>query len=67
MPRKGAARRPAVTFEPLLVFVQPGSERARQALRQDYSFAKKQESPPALLVVVPSDCLRGAFRDARIR
>src|SRR4051794_10123217 len=33
--------------------------RARQAVRQDCSFAKKQESPPALLVVVLSRALLG--------
>src|SRR5215207_1577072 len=36
----------------LPLFVRLSSERARQAVRQDSSFAKKQESPPALLVVV---------------
>ena len=36
----------------LLVFVQLSSERARHALRQDCSFAKQQDSPPALPVVV---------------
>jgi hypothetical protein len=35
-----------------LVLVRLRSERARQAVRQDCSFAKKQESPPALLVVI---------------
>jgi hypothetical protein len=33
-------------------FVRLCSERMRQAVRQDCSFAKKLESPPALLVVV---------------
>ena len=36
----------------LLRFVQLSSERARHALRQDCSFAKQQDSPPALPVVV---------------
>jgi hypothetical protein len=36
----------------LLVVVQLSSERARHALRQDCSFAKQQDSPPALPVVV---------------
>ncbi len=36
----------------LLLFVQLSSERARHALRQDCSFAKQQDSPPALPVVV---------------
>jgi hypothetical protein len=39
----------------LLTFVRLSSERARQAVRQECSFAKKQESPPALLVVVLSE------------
>jgi hypothetical protein len=42
----------------LLLFVQLSSERARQAVRQDCSFAKKQASPPALLVVVLSGSVR---------
>ena len=37
---------------PLPVLVQLSSELARQTVRQDSSFAKKQESPPAILVVV---------------
>jgi hypothetical protein len=36
----------------VLLFVQLSSERARHALRQDCSFAKQQDSPPALPVVV---------------
>ena len=36
--------------------VQLSSERARQAVREDCSFAKKQASPSALLVVVLSRC-----------
>jgi hypothetical protein len=36
----------------LLVVVQLSSEGVRQAVAQDSSFAKKQASPPALLVVV---------------
>jgi hypothetical protein len=36
----------------LLLVVQLSSERARQAARQDCSFANKQEPAPALLVVV---------------
>jgi len=43
---------PCVACRPLLVFVRLSSERVRQAVRQDCSFVKKQESPPALLVVV---------------
>jgi len=38
----------------LLRFVQLSSERASQVVRQDCSFAEKQEPPPALPVVVPS-------------
>ena len=38
----------------LLRFVRLSSERVRQAVRQDCSFAKTQASPPALLVVVES-------------
>jgi hypothetical protein len=47
---------------PLLLVVQLSSERARQAVRQDCSFAKKQESPPALLVVVQGSHLRRQWR-----
>jgi hypothetical protein len=36
----------------LLRFVRLSSERARHAVRQDCSSAKKQEAPSALLVVV---------------
>jgi hypothetical protein len=36
----------------LPLFVRLSSERVRHAVRQDCSFAKKQASPPALLVVV---------------
>jgi hypothetical protein len=36
----------------LPLIVRLSSERPRQAVRQDCSFAKKQKSPPALLVVV---------------
>jgi hypothetical protein len=36
----------------LSLIVQLSSERARHALRQDCSFAKQQDSPPALPVVV---------------
>jgi hypothetical protein len=36
----------------LSLLVQLSSERARHALRQDCSFAKQQDSPPALPVVV---------------
>jgi hypothetical protein len=39
----------------LLVVVRLSSERARQAVRQDCSFAKEQESRRALLVVVLSE------------
>src|SRR5215216_520328 len=37
----------------LLLIVRLSSERMRQAVREDWSFARKQASPPALLVVVP--------------
>ena len=43
---------PAPRVGRLLRFVQLSSERARHALRQDCSFAKQQDSPPALPVVV---------------
>ena len=36
-----------------MLLVHLSSERARKAVRQDGSFAEKQESPVALLVVVP--------------
>ena len=51
----------------LLRFVRLSSERVRQAVRQDCSSAEKQEFPPALLVVVPSERLGGTAADARIR
>jgi hypothetical protein len=50
----------------LLVVVRPSSERARQTVRPDCSFAKEQEFPPALPLVVPSDRLAGTAGDARI-
>jgi hypothetical protein len=43
---------PRVACRLLLVFVRLSSERARQTVRQDCSFGKKQECPFALLVVV---------------
>jgi hypothetical protein len=39
-------------------------ERARQVVRQDCSFAKEQESPPALLVVVQASDIRRVSRIA---
>jgi hypothetical protein len=45
----------------LPVLVRLSSERERQAVRQDCSFAKKQKSPPTLLVVVRS----GRLMDVR--
>jgi hypothetical protein len=45
--------------------VRLSSERARQAVRQDCSFAKKRESLAALLVVVQGGALDGPVRDAR--
>jgi hypothetical protein len=44
----------------LLVLVQLSSKRARQAVQQDCSSAKKQECSPALLVVVQSGHVRPA-------
>jgi hypothetical protein len=46
----------------LLVVVRLGSERARQAVRQDCSFGRKQESPPAALVVVRCGSLLSSRR-----
>src|SRR5207247_10502766 len=48
-PRRG--QQPWRACSPL-VLVRLSSERARQAVRQDGSLAKKQKSSPALLVVV---------------
>jgi hypothetical protein len=48
----------------LLRLVRLSSELTVQAVRQDCSFAKKRESPPALLVVVQggvSRCASGAL------
>jgi hypothetical protein len=42
----------------VLLIVRLSSELTVQAVRQDCSFAKKRESPPALLVVVRSGRLR---------
>jgi hypothetical protein len=49
----------------LLRFVRLGSERVRQAVRHDSSFAKKQASPLALLDVVHSGRLALDRPDAR--
>jgi len=48
----------------LLVVVHLSSERTLEPVRQDSSFAEKQESHPALLVVVPSGRLTKVVRDA---
>jgi hypothetical protein len=45
------------TASRLLVVVRLSSERVRQPVRQDCSFAMKQASPPALLVVVRGERL----------
>jgi hypothetical protein len=50
----------------LLRFVRLSSERARQAVRQDCSFATKQESRPALLVVVPQQAPDVTTRDSSV-
>jgi hypothetical protein len=64
-----ALRRSAATALPvasrLLLVVRLSSERARQAVRQDCSLAKKQESPTTLLVVVRSDSARSRWRRLR--
>jgi hypothetical protein len=50
---KGAADlRPASRVGPLLAFVHLSSERTLEPVHQDSSFAEKQESHPALLLVV---------------
>jgi hypothetical protein len=54
-------------FAALSVIVRLSSERARQGVRQDCCFAKKQQSPPALLVVVQTESELGAVPDARVR
>jgi hypothetical protein len=58
-----AGARRAPTVHPggvgLLQFVRLSSERARQAVRQDCSLPKKQESPPPLLVIVRGDSETG--------
>jgi hypothetical protein len=61
------AHRDALGASRLLSFVRLSSERARQEVRRDCSFAKKRESPPALLVVVRSESPRGAAWDGRLR
>jgi hypothetical protein len=64
IPRQLLQSRVAITPDTasrLLVVVQLSSERARQAVRQDCSFATKQESRPALPVFVRSARLRLAM------
>jgi hypothetical protein len=46
--------------------VRLSSERVRQAVRQDCPFAKKQASPPALLVVIQRGRELAASGDARL-
>jgi len=55
------------TASGLLVVVRLSSERVRQAVPQDCSFAEKQASPPALLVVVRSGRRGFAYANARNR
>jgi hypothetical protein len=62
-----ASSRRAVRRGRLLTFVRLSSERARQAVRQDCSFAKKQESSLALLVVVQGERVGVTERDACFR
>ena len=50
--RRNSGAPARVAYRPLLRFVRLSSEQARQAVRQDYSFAKKQEPRPALVVIV---------------
>jgi hypothetical protein len=50
---------------PLPGFVQPSSERTLNPVRRDNSFAEKQESHPARLLVVLSDSDLSACRDCR--
>ena len=52
---------------PSFIAFQTSSERARQAVRQDRCFAKKQVSCPALLVVVLGRSTRVRARGARSR
>ena len=47
---------------PLLVFVHPSSERTLEPVRQDGSFAEKQQSHPALLFLVQGERGEGAAR-----
>jgi hypothetical protein len=64
--RSGKTRAPGGRRRALLLVVQLSSERAGQAVRQDYSFATKQEPSPALLVVVPRGHPRRRRGDARV-
>jgi hypothetical protein len=50
----------------LLLVVRLSSERARQPVRQDCSFAKKQESPHARLVLVLSRSKRRLGRVSEV-
>jgi hypothetical protein len=52
---------------PLSGFVHLKSERALEPVRKDCSFAEKQQPQLARLLVVRSESLRGAARDARSR
>ena len=49
--RSSSGASAGVVLQRLLPFVQLNSERARQVVRQDGPFVKKQESRPALVVV----------------
>jgi hypothetical protein len=64
IPQSSSEQARALRAARLLRFVQLSSERARQAVRQDCSFAKKQESPYALLVVVQASNIRRVSRMA---
>jgi hypothetical protein len=65
---EGAAKRLVrATCRPLLIFVQERSELTLDPVRRDNSFAEKQESHPARLLVVPSGSVRQWRACARIR
>jgi hypothetical protein len=51
----------------LPLIVQLSSERTLESVRQDSAFAEKQDSHPALLVVVPSERERSNRRHAPAR
>jgi hypothetical protein len=64
--QSSSAASAGVGLQRLLRFVRLSSERVRQAVPRDCSFAEKQAPPPALLVVVPWERRPRRGRDSRV-